>query len=98
VQTNCSLWALFADCFAKFPGQPTDFKSATCGPGPSLLLALSLELFYARRLKPSDRINLCEDLTLPIPVAVQSKASVCGCSLSGIPCSNPAEGMDVCLL
>ena len=32
------------------------------------------------------------------PVAEQSKASVCGRSLAGIAGSNPAGGMDVCLL
>jgi hypothetical protein len=34
----------------------------------------------------------------PIPVAARSKAWVCGRSLTGIVGSNPAEGMDVCLL
>jgi hypothetical protein len=34
----------------------------------------------------------------PIPVAARSKAWVCGRSLSGIVGSNPAGGMDVCLL
>ena len=33
-----------------------------------------------------------------MPVAVQSKAWVCGCSLAGIAGSNPARGVDVCLL
>jgi len=31
-------------------------------------------------------------------VAVRSKASICGRSPAGIAGSNPAEGMDVCLL
>ena len=31
----------------------------------------------------------------PIPVAMQSKACVFGCSLAGIVESNPARGMDV---
>ena len=35
---------------------------------------------------------------LPVPVAVQSKASVCSRSLAEIACSNPTGGMDVCLL
>ena len=35
---------------------------------------------------------------MPIPVAVRSKAGVCGLSLTGIAGSNPAGGMDVCLL
>jgi hypothetical protein len=35
---------------------------------------------------------------MPIPVAVRSKASVCGRSLSGITGSNPAGGMDVSLV
>jgi hypothetical protein len=34
---------------------------------------------------------------LPIPVAAQSKAWVCGLSLAGIVGLNPAGGMDVCL-
>jgi len=34
---------------------------------------------------------------MPIPVAVRSKASVCGLFLAGIGGSNPAGGMDVCL-
>jgi hypothetical protein len=33
-----------------------------------------------------------------IPVAAQSKAWLCGRSLAGIAGSNPAKGMDVCLL
>ena len=35
---------------------------------------------------------------LPVPVAAWSKAWVCGRSLDGIAGSNPARGMDVCLL
>ena len=31
-------------------------------------------------------------------MAARSKAWVCGCSLAGIACSNPAGGLDVCLL
>jgi hypothetical protein len=34
----------------------------------------------------------------PIPVAERSKACVCGRSLAGIECSNPAGGNDVCFL
>ena len=34
----------------------------------------------------------------PIRVAAQSKASVCGRSLAGIAGSNPARGIDVCIL
>jgi hypothetical protein len=34
----------------------------------------------------------------PIPVAVWSEAWVYSCSLAGIMGSNPAGGMDVCLL
>ena len=34
----------------------------------------------------------------PIRVAEQSKASVCGRSLDGIAGSNPARGIDVCIL
>jgi len=78
VQTNCTLWALFADCFAKSHVQPRNFKSATRGPGASLLPALPLEQFCARRRNPQDQIHLREELTLSVPVAVQSKAWVCG--------------------
>jgi len=35
---------------------------------------------------------------MPIPVASHSKACVCDRPFSGIASSNPAEGMDVCLL
>ena len=34
----------------------------------------------------------------PIPLAERSKAWVCSRSPAGIACSNPAGGMDVCLL
>ena len=34
----------------------------------------------------------------PIPVAARSKASVCGRSIEGIACLNPARDIDVCLL
>ena len=34
----------------------------------------------------------------PIPVAERCKARVCGCSLAGIPSSNPVGGMSACLL
>jgi hypothetical protein len=37
-------------------------------------------------------------LLRPVPVAVCSKALVCGCSVAGIAGSNPADGMDVRLL
>jgi hypothetical protein len=37
-------------------------------------------------------------LNLPIPVAALSKEWVCGSSLAGVAGSNPAGGMDVCLL
>ena len=36
--------------------------------------------------------------SLPIPVAARSKAWVCGRSLAGIVGSNPAGGMDVCVM
>jgi len=36
--------------------------------------------------------------TRSIPVAAQSKAWVCGHSLAGTGVSNPAGGMDICLL
>ena len=34
----------------------------------------------------------------PIPVAARSKAWVCGQSLAGIASSNPARGMEVCVM
>jgi hypothetical protein len=39
-----------------------------------------------------------KQIILPIPVAVPSKAWVCGYSLTRIVGSNPTGGMDVCLL
>ena len=35
---------------------------------------------------------------MPIPVAARSKAWVCGRSFAGIVGSNPAGGMDVCVV
>jgi hypothetical protein len=35
-------------------------------------------------------------LNSPVPVAVRSKALVCGRSLAGILDSNPTESMDIC--
>ena len=37
-------------------------------------------------------------MELPIPVAKRSKARVCGRSLVGVVGSNPAGGMDVCVV
>ena len=37
-------------------------------------------------------------LNKPVPMAARSKAQVCGRSPAEIVSSNPAEGMDVCLL
>jgi hypothetical protein len=37
-------------------------------------------------------------LSVPIAVAVRSKAWVCGRSLTGIVGSNPTGGMDVCVV
>jgi hypothetical protein len=37
-------------------------------------------------------------LIMPILVPVRSKAEVCGCLVAGVAGSNPARGMDVCLL
>jgi hypothetical protein len=34
----------------------------------------------------------------PVPVAARCKAEVCGRLVAGVACSNPAEGIDVCLL
>ena len=43
-------------------------------------------------------ISWVEERVLPVPVAARSKAGVCGLSLAGIAGSNPAGGMDACLL
>jgi hypothetical protein len=43
-----------------------------------------------------DLINLIIFIEGPIPVAARSKAWVCGRTLAGIACLNPAGGMDVC--
>ena len=48
--------------------------------------------------KPYDTIIFVYTNNLPIPVAVQSKASVYGRSLTGIAGSNPTEGVSVRLL
>ena len=44
------------------------------------------------------RIYSCNVLNMPILVAARSKAWVCGHSLAGIVGSNPAGGVNVCLL
>ena len=50
----------------------------------------------------SDKLNVLYVFTivhlLPIPVAERSKAWVCSRSHAGIAGSNPAGGVDVCLL
>jgi hypothetical protein len=43
-------------------------------------------------------LNTEHVLLMPIPVAVQSKAWVCGRSLTRIVGPNPTGGMDFCLL
>jgi hypothetical protein len=43
-------------------------------------------------------IIVTSNLYKPIPVAARSKAYVCGRLVAGITGSNPARGMDVCLL
>jgi len=45
-----------------------------------------------------DVILALTNMDVPIAVAAKSKAWVCGRSLTVIADSNPAEGMDVCLL
>jgi len=39
-----------------------------------------------------------EDRLVQMPVAARSKALVCARSLAGVAGSNPAGGMDICLL
>jgi hypothetical protein len=41
---------------------------------------------------------ICNDFKMPIPVTARSKARVCGRFIAGIVGSDPAGGMDVCLL
>ena len=41
---------------------------------------------------------VCDEVKVPVPVASPSKARDFGRLLAGIAGSNPAEGMDVCLL
>jgi hypothetical protein len=43
-------------------------------------------------------IFILKQFAMPIPLATRSKAWVCGRALVGIVGSNPARGMDVCLL
>ena len=55
------------------------------------------KFFFFRNLEKPE--NLFKQLLgLPIPVAERSKAWVCSRSPAEIAGSNPAEGMDVCLL
>jgi hypothetical protein len=42
-------------------------------------------------------IQSCQEIK-PIAVAARSKAQVCGRLVAGVAASNPAQGMDVCLL
>jgi len=53
---------------------------------PGCIIQLTFMAFYVRVWQ------------LPIPVAAQSTAWVCGHSLAGIVGLNPASGMDVCFL
>ena len=57
---------------------------------------------YSQSLTQQQKVRTLIVLTycyrVPVPVAARSKASVCGRSLAGIAGSNPAWGMDVCLL
>ena len=46
----------------------------------------------------SSKYRLVVTVNWPVPVAERSKAPVYGRSLAGIAGSNPAGGMDVCLL
>ena len=56
--------------------------------------------FRNGRIGPTGEMvrNDVTDKMLPIAVAEQSKASVCCCVLVGIAGSNPAGGMEVCIL
>ena len=53
---------------------------------------------FVTRLEKLHCKKIDEYLDMPVPVATQSKASVCGRSPAEIVGSNPIGGMDVCLL
>jgi hypothetical protein len=53
---------------------------------------------YAKRWMCERYIFEVSVISKPIPVAARPKAWVCGRSLTRIVGSNPAGGMDVCLL
>ena len=65
-------------------------------------VSLSSSLTDTKRIfntqKTASKITALYILMQPIPVVTQSKVWVCGCSLAGILGSNPARGMNVCLL
>ena len=60
----------------------------------NLLLLQNKDWIYAL----SDLVQIWQYSSWPTPVAARSKAWVCSSLLVGIAGSNPAEGMDVCLV
>ena len=53
---------------------------------------------FLLKLSTDNKNNYLYFIKWPIPVAARSKAWVCGQSPARIAGSNPAGGMDVCLL
>ena len=62
----------------------------------TLLLAWSRKIYYSCGTVQECRVQ--EKKMGPFALAARSKAWVCGLSLAWIVGSNPAGGMDVCLL
>ena len=65
-------------------------------------LVIVFKWYFQHEKRCNDRCTVNEfiedGLLRSIPVVVRSMAWVCGRPLAGIACSNPAGGMDVCLL
>jgi hypothetical protein len=60
--------------------------------------SLNVYLLYVKSIGYVVSNKKWQDNYTPIPVGKRSKAWVCSCSPAGIVGSNPAGGMDVCLL
>ena len=55
-------------------------------------------VFTLRRGSAAARLLGSRVRNLPIPVAERSKAQVCGLLIAGFAGSNPARGMDACVV